>query len=230
MKISDLPNSEKPRERLIKYGVDKLSDTEILSIILRTGTKNTSVKDLSTILLKQINGIDKLYNITFKDLSKIKGIGNSKACSIIASLELGKRLSMKKYENIKLNNSENIFNYIKDYFNNINQEVFIVICLDSKKNLISYREIFRGTLNESIIHPREIFKYAYEVSASSIVIVHNHPSKDVTPSKEDIEITRIITEISKIMKISLIDHLIIGNNNYYSFYNDGRINNEKIIF
>lgn len=223
MRIVDLPNDEKPRERLIKYGVDYLSNIELLSIILRTGTKNKSVIDLSSEILKDIETINNIEDLTINKLIKIKGLGTSKACTLLSSIELGKRLSEYKTNNDKLNNSEVLYCFLKNIYRNIKQEIFIVICLDSKKKLINYKKIFKGTLDEVNVHPREILKYAVLESAHSIIICHNHPSGDVWPSEEDKKITKIIKESCNIFNIPLLDHIIYSKDKYYSFYVNGEL-------
>lgn len=214
--IKELSNNEKPRERLKNYGVSSLSNEELISIILRTGTKSLSVKDLSQNILKEISD---LKDLTINKLLQIKGIGEVKAITLIASIELGKRLYTKSIikKDIKLTNVESVYSLFKDYFNDLKQEQFIVIYLDTKKKLIDYKILFIGTIDQSTVHPREIFKNAYLMSASFIICIHNHPSGVSSPSNEDILLTSKLYEISKLMLIPLLDHLIIGNNEYYSF-------------
>ncbi len=219
--IKDIPKSERPRERLKKYGRENISNEELLSIILNTGTKNKSVKDISNLILSKINDIADLKDITLNSLKQIDGIGEVKAIKILASIELGKRVYMdKNLVNIKMDTPEKIYNYMKNEVEGKNQEYFYAIYLDSKKNLIDKKLLFIGTLNKSIVHPREIFKYAYLLSASSIICVHNHPSGDTIPSKEDLNLTKALVEIGKIQGINIIDHIIIGKN-YYSLYQNG---------
>lgn len=219
--IKDIPKSERPRERLKKYGRENISNEELLSIILNTGTKNKSVKDISNLILSKINDITDLKDITLNSLKQIDGIGEIKAIKILASIELGKRVYMdKNLVNIKMDTPEKIYNYMKNEVEGKNQEYFYAIYLDSKKNLIDKKLLFIGTLNKSIVHPREIFKYAYLLSASSIICVHNHPSGDTIPSKEDLNLTKALVEIGKIQGINIIDHIIIGKN-YYSLYQNG---------
>lgn len=219
--IKDIPKSERPRERLKKYGGENISNEELLSIILNTGTKNKSVKDISNLILSKINDITDLKDITLNSLKQIDGIGEVKAIKILASIELGKRVYMdKNLVNIKMDTPEKIYNYMKNEVEGKNQEYFYAIYLDSKKNLIDKKLLFIGTLNKSIVHPREIFKYAYLLSASSIICVHNHPSGDTIPSKEDLNLTKALVEIGKIQGINIIDHIIIGKN-YYSLYQNG---------
>ncbi len=217
--IKDIIKSERPRERLLNAGASSLSNEELLSIILKTGTKNISVKDLSRTVLNEIHDITNLRDITYNKLIKIKGIGSVKAIELLASLELGRRVyytSLK--DKVKLNNSSIIFNYFKNLFINETQENFYALYLNTKMELISYKLLFKGTINTSVVHPREIFRHAFLESAYSVIVIHNHPSNNTTPSNEDTELTNKLFEIGNIMSIPLLDHIIIGKDNYYSFY------------
>ncbi len=217
--IKDIIKSERPRERLLEVGEKSLSNEELLSIILKTGTKNISVKDLSRKILNEIKDISNLKDMTYNKLIKIKGIGTVKAIEILASLELGRRVYYKNVkQKVKLNNTTLVFEQFKNLFINETQENFYALYLNTKTELISYKLLFKGTINTSVVHPREIFKYAFLESASSIIVIHNHPSNNTTPSKEDIELTNKLFEIGNIMAIPVIDHIIIGIDNYYSFY------------
>ena len=226
IKIKDMANDEKPRERLMSVGVSNLSNEELISIILKSGTKGYSVKQISSLVMSEYKNLDNLKNITVNKLSLIKGIGKVKAIELVASLELGKRVYYKKEKtDIILNNSELIYEYFKDLYYHEKQENFYAIYLDTKNKLISYRLLFKGTLDSSSVHPREIFKYAFLESAHSIIVMHNHPSGDATPSNQDIEITKHLIDTGKIIGIPVIDHIIIGNEKYYSFYEN--MNNLK---
>jgi len=227
MKFKEIIQEEKPREKLKRQGVESLSDSELLSILLRTGSKNESVDELSTRILKEIGGLNKLSNMSLNMLIKIKGIKLSKASTILTALELNKRIHDKENKNIKLNSTTKIFNYYKNEFKNMKQEKFYVLLYDAKLNLIERKELYKGTLDSVNVHPREIFKEAILESASSIIVMHNHPSGDTTPSKEDIEITRKIEETGKIVGIKLLDHIIISHKEYYSFY-ENRIKEETL--
>ena len=219
--IKDLPPLERPRERFLKYGKSSLSNEELLSIVLKSGTKDTSVKELSNNILKEIKDITNLKDMTINSLSKIKGIGEVKAITLLAAIELGKRVYEEKYnKTIKLDTSDKIYNYIKTDFSYKKQEFFYCLYLDSKKYLIEKKLLFIGTLNNATVHPREIFKNAYLLSADTLVCIHNHPSGDVLPSKEDLILTKKLQEIGKIQGINVINHIIVGNNNYYSFYDN----------
>ena len=217
--IKDIKKEERPRERLIQYGVESLSNEELLSIILKTGTKDYSVKTLAKLVLKEINDISSLKDMTINKLMSIKGIGKVKAIEILAALELGKRVYyLKKNNDIILNNTTKVFEYFRYMLMYERQENFIAVYLDTKSRIISYKILFKGTLNTSCVHPREIFKYAFLESAYSIIVIHNHPSGEVDPSIQDIELTNKLFEISMVIGIPIIDHIIVGKEKYYSFY------------
>ncbi len=216
-----------PRERLLYYGSSSLSNEELLMIILKTGTKKYSVKELANILLTTIGGITQFKNITINKIIKIDGIGKVKAIELLAIIELSKRINAPTTETDIFNctNPINIINYFNYLFSDKKQEEFYVIYLDNKKKYLDKLKLFIGSINLSIVHPREVFKNAYLLSASFIICIHNHPSGDATPSKEDIIITKKLNEIGNIHGIPLIDHIIIGKNNYYSFYQDKNVIN-----
>lgn len=221
--IKDIPLDERPRERLINKGVKYLSNEELLAILLKTGTKDYSVKDLANNILKQLDNINNLKAINMESLIKIKGIGKAKACEILAAVELGKRLN-KKIDNlnqIKVYSSDSIYEYFKYKLSEELQEHFYCVYLDTKNKIIKDKLLFIGTINESLVHPREIFKEAYLLSASSVICVHNHPSGNVNPSNNDIIITKQLIEVGKILGIRVLDHIIIGKDSYYSFNDNG---------
>lgn len=221
--LKNIPKNERPRERFIKYGVENLQTSELISIILNTGTKDKSVIELSNNILNNIDDISELKYMSLNKLKTINGIGNVKAIKLLSAIELGRRVYYEKnMVKLKMNSSEKVYNYMKTKFNDNKQEYFYALYLDNKKNLIDKKLLFIGTINKSIVHPREIFKYAYLLSASSIICVHNHPSGDVTPSKEDILLTKSLVEIGEIQGIKVIDHLVIGKY-YYSFFENGNI-------
>ncbi len=225
--FKNLPNEEKPRERLKKYGRDNLSNEELLAIVLKTGTHDIPVDELAKNLLVELGSITKLKDVSLAKLLSIKGIGEVKALTLYAMIELGKRI----YKNVnltkryKLSNPEDIINYYNDTLIDKKQEEFHVLYLDSNNNIITTKRLFIGTINRSIVHPREIFKEAYLNSACKIVCIHNHPTGNITPSKEDIFITRTIDEIGRIHDIKLLDHLIIGKDSYFSFYENKYLKN-----
>lgn len=210
---------ERPRERLERYGASKLTTEELIAIIIKTGTKECSSKVLASNILSNLKKISDFTDISINTLTDIKGIGKTKAITLLAAIELGKRVySDEKREFISFLDASSIFNYYRIKFFNKKQEYFYVIYLDNQKNFIIDKELFIGTINMSVVHPREIFKEAYINSASYIICLHNHPSGDPLPSKEDINLTNRISEIGKIVAIPLLDHIVIGSNTYYSFY------------
>lgn len=223
--IKDLPSNSKPRERLMNYGKENISDEELLAIILRCGYKNVNVKSLSLNMLKEIGTLSNLKDITLKELTSIKGIGLTKAISILASIELGKRVYFDSNKNkVKLNNSNIIYEKYNSYFIDKKQEILLCLYLDKSFHLIEEKVLFKGTIDKSLIHPREIFKYAVKLSSSYFVLIHNHPSGNIEPSNDDIYITQNINELSKMMGIKLIDHIIISSNGYISFKEAGIFN------
>lgn len=223
--FKSLPDCEKPRERLYMYGSENLSNEELISIILKTGTKNISVKELSLKLLENVGDISKLKDIGINTLMSIDGIGKVKAIEIKAALELGKRVYMNNdmLDKIVFDCSKTIYNYFVNILVDKKQEYFYCVYVDTKSKYIDKKCLFIGTINSSVVHPREVFKEAYLVSASGIICVHNHPSGDSTPSKEDKMITKKLKEISIIHGIKLLDHIIIGNGNYFSFYDNNML-------
>ncbi len=220
MKIRDLPDSSKPRERFLKHGKEVLSDAELFAIILRIGSPNENVIEMSNRLIKEY-GLENLFDCSLKELQEIKGIGPSKAMQILAMSELGKRYSQSKNPITKIASAEDVYNYFKDKLSSEKQENFYVLILNIKNQIIKEEFISRGILDSSIIHPREIFKPAIKNSASKIILVHNHPSGNANPSEEDIEITKKLIEAGKMIDIKILDHVIIGDGKWWSWVEDG---------
>ena len=219
-KIKELPTTERPRERLKEVGVNNLTDKEILSIILKTGTKDKNVNELSLDILNKYKLFD-LKNITINELTSIKGIGEVKAIELLSAIELGKRIFLRDSKKLlKLDNASKIYESSKYLFNGLKQEYFYCYYFNNKQELINKKLIFIGTINSATTHTREIFKEAYLLSASSIVCLHNHPSNDITPSKADILFTEHLIKTGNIQGIPVLDHIIVGDNNYYSFYDN----------
>ncbi|MCI5835294.1 MAG: DNA repair protein RadC [Firmicutes bacterium] len=225
VKIKEIPVNDRPRERLINSGSNTLSNEELLAIILDTGTKDKSAKDLAISVLSKINHISELKDINYQNLISIKGIGISKATKILSLIELSKRINVKleTLNNIKANNSKVIYEYFKDKLMDEKQEYFYCLYLNNKKRIIKNKLLYIGTINQTLIHPRDIFKEAYLLSASAIICIHNHPSGNTAPSKEDIMMTKNLKEVGLIMGINVVDHIIIGKNSYYSFFENGDI-------
>ncbi len=222
MIVKDIMVNDRPRERLVNYGCSVMSNEELLAVIIGSGTNNMSVKELALNVLNKFDKINDLKIVSYDELIKIKGIGCAKACQILACIELGKRI-YSKYENIKeikVTSALEIYEYYK-YLCVKKQEHFFCVYLDNKNKIISEKLLYIGTINESLIHPRDIFKEAYLNSAVSFICVHNHPSGEVTPSSNDIQFTNMLIETSNYLGIRLLDHIIIGNG-YYSFAEDGK--------
>ncbi len=221
MLIKDLPECEKPRERMLEYGVENLSNVDLLSIILRNGIKDISVKEVAINILNNVESINDLSSLGVRELSNIKGVGPVKAITLLASIELGKRVSIKEAKsNMSLSNKEKIHEVFKKFFINENQERFLAIFLDNKKCLINYKILFIGTNNASIAHPREVFMEAIKANASAVVVMHNHPSGNVLPSEEDKNITEKLIQSGHMLGIPLLDHIITNGEEYYSFYDE----------
>ena len=217
IKMKELPKAERPIERLIDKGCDYLSNEDLLTILINSGSKENSAREIASLILKECDG--DLSRVNYSNLKNIKGIGNKKSATILAALELGKRFSMKvrSISNIQITSSNIVFDYYRNIFLDKKQEYFYCVYLDSTKRVICDKLLFIGTLDYSLVHPREVFKEAISYSASSIICIHNHPSGNVLPSKNDILITNKLSEIGDIMGIKVIDHVIIGHNKYYSF-------------
>jgi len=221
-RIKDLPEEEKPREKAKKVGFENLSLVDLLSILLRTGTKSLSVKDVSIELLNEINGLEGLQTLRLPTLTKIKGIGETKAITILAAVELGKRMKEKKLpKKIQIKETKDVYKYYQNAFVEEAQEKFFVLFLSSKNEVINEKIIFTGTANQSFVHPRDIFKEAILNNAVRILCIHNHPSGDTTPSKEDLEVTKRLKECGTLLGIPVLDHVILGRDSYYSFLEKG---------
>lgn len=220
MKIRDLPDLEKPRERLCKYGTRYLSNEELIAILLRTGDKGVNVKELSNNVLVKLKSISDIDKMTVNELTSIKGIGKVKAITLLAAAEFGKRVMSKSFnENVVLSNAR----VINDYFANMimgEKEKLLVILLDNKKRLISYMVMYEGTSDEVCASPKEIFNYAIKERATCMVLMHNHPSGVIVPSNADIELTRNMGLSGQMLGINVVDHIITNGKEFYSFYEE----------
>ncbi len=213
--IKSLPIEENPREKAITYGIETLNNIELLALILRTGNKNENVIELASRLLNEIGGISKMNNVNYSFLTGLKGIKQAKAVELMAVIELSKRISSNISSDIRIHDPYHIFNYLKKIMF-LKQEHFIVLCLDNQNKLIKEKTVFVGSLNMSVVTPREVFKEAISMNSAKIALVHNHPSGHAIPSQEDIQITNNFIELGKMMSIEVIDHIIIGWNQFYS--------------
>ena len=219
--IKELPVYERPREKLLRNGISSLSNMELLAIIIKNGTKGKSAIEISDEILKSLNSLKYLNRLELLELTKIKGLGEVKAMEILASIELGKRIAMEKTYRKKLMSPTEIFN---EYKHDLEYPVehFVALYFDAKCHVICKKEIFVGDIKTLALNPNEIFKYAIKIGAPAVVIMHNHPTGDPTPSKADIEFTNLVKDISEITNITLLDHIIVGTH-YYSFGEDGKI-------
>ena len=213
MKIKDLPKIDRPREKLEKYGVKKLTEFELLAILLGSGIKGLNVIQLSKKILSIIQKIG-IKKITLEDLLKIKGMGKAKASQILATIELGRRLQADKRREIL--SAEDIWNLCAD-IRDSKKEHFAAFYIDTQNCLIERQIISIGTLNASLVHPREVFEPAVRLFASSVILTHNHPSGNCEPSQDDIEITKRLTEAGKILGMDIADHVIITKDKFLSF-------------
>lgn len=225
IKVIDIPKEERPIEKLLMSGPEILSNAELLAVILRTGTRGENVISLSTRILSEFDGLNGLLDIGISEITSIKGIKNIKASQILAMGELFRRFNSLNLirEDKSVSSPRDIAKLLMNEMMSLRQEILKLIMLDTKNNIIGIKDVFKGSLNTSIVHPREIFKEALKKSSSSIIICHNHPSGDPTPSKEDINITLRLKECSKIIGIDLLDHLIIGKDKFVSLKEKGII-------
>jgi DNA repair protein RadC len=220
--IRDVPKEERPRERFIRYGPKSLSNQELLAILLRTGTRSESVLQLAQRLLIRFEGLHLLKDATLEELTKIEGIGEAKAIQILAAIELGRRIgNIAQQERYVIRSPEDGARYLMEEMRFLTQEHFVCLYLKTKNQVIHKQTVFIGSLNASIVHPREIFKEGLKRSAASIICFHNHPSGDPTPSREDIDVTKRLKECGKILGIELLDHIIIGDRKYISLKEKG---------
>ncbi len=216
--IRELPEEERPREKLLRLGATFLSNSELLAILIGTGAKNISAIMLAhRILSMDKKGIANLTECNVSELCDIPGIGLAKSAQIVAAIELGKRISTKpKEKRIPINQPEVVADLFMEEMRYFKKEFFKVLLLNVKNEIITVEDTSIGDLSSSIVHPREVFFGAVKKSAASIILVHNHPSGNPTPSKNDIEITQRLVEAGRILGIIVIDHLIIGDGSYVS--------------
>lgn len=227
--IKEMPEDERPQEKLIKFGPDYLSNAELLALIIRTGnSKGDSAIDTATKVLRSLrtandkNGLNSLKNANLSSLMEIDGIGEAKAAMILAAVQLGIRLAVSSSgTKIRVTSPSIAANYVLTEMSVLEQEHFRIMTLNTKKEINFIREISKGTINMTIVHAREVFRAAISDNAHSIILLHNHPTGDPSPSKEDIGLTKSLIEASKIIGIDILDHIIIGDNRYFSFLEEG---------
>lgn len=220
--MKDVPNEERPRERLIREGANSLSNRELLAIILRSGTKNESVLRLSERLISHFEGLDLLRDVSVEELRKVRGIGTAKAVQLLASFEVGRRMARLRTEaHYTVRSPEDGANFVMEEMRVLKQEHFIALFLNTKNQVLHKTTIFIGSLNSSIVHPREVFKEAVRRSAAAIICFHNHPSGDPSPSREDIEVTKRLVSCGRILGVDVLDHIVIGDRKFVSLKQKG---------
>lgn len=218
LSVKEMAPEERPREKMLAKGEKSLSNTELLAILLRTGTKDKNAIELANYIInKDLQGLRYLQDMTIEELCEIDGIGISKATQLKAALELGIRVASAKPNNYKVKNPWDIYKYYMDSLRYNKKEIFKVVLLNTKNEIISDLDVSIGTLNASLVHPREVFREAIKRSTNKIILMHNHPSGSVEPSNEDKNITTRLIKCGELIGIEVIDHIIIGDGLYFSF-------------
>jgi len=216
MKIKDLPDSSKPRERFLKHGPEALSDAELFAIILRTGLVGENVMEMSNRLISKF-GLVNLFDCSLKELQQIKGIGPNKAMQLLAMSELGKRYNQEKNAVKKITCAEDVFKLFHTRLRDKKQEHFYLVMLNNQNNIMGEQLVTMGTLDSSVIDSREIFKHVIKNSIAKVILVHNHPGGNPNPSEEDLEVTRKLIEVGDLLGIKVLDHVIIGREGFWSW-------------
>ena len=215
--IRDLPQEERPRERLRNYGPSSLSNAELLAIILRTGTQSESVLNLSTRLMSQFGGLSGLARASYEELCSVYGFGEAKTAQVMAAFELSKRaMSLQENERPIINSPRDVANLLQGEMAFLEQEHIRVLLLNTRNRVQSIHEVYKGSVNSAVIRAGEVFRDAVRSNASAIILVHNHPSGDPAPSGEDVQITRQILDAGKLLDIEVLDHVILAQRGFVS--------------
>lgn len=211
IRIKDLPDSERPRERLIEKGADALKHSELIAILLRTGMKGVSAIQVGEQMLQKFGTLDNLARASVTDLRQVKGVGRDKAVTLVAAFTLARKMAAEiRRESPMLDNPDAIADLLREENRAYEVEHFQVVLLNTRRRLIDVAQVSKGTLDTILVHPREVFKSAIAANASAIVLVHNHPSGDPTPSEADIKVTRDLIRAGQVLKIEVLDHVILG--------------------
>ncbi|NLL42290.1 MAG: DNA repair protein RadC [Firmicutes bacterium] len=222
VRMKDVPKEERPRERLIRHGAERLANRELLAILLRTGTRSESALMLAERLLSRFGSLPELAQTSYEELLAVNGIGPAKAADILAAFELAKRLgeSRMEFEGV-VNCPQDAAQLVLTDLSHADKEHFMIIMLNTKHRVIAKKVISIGHLHASLVHPREMFKEAIKRSSAAVILVHNHPSGDLTPSRDDISTTERLRDVGDMLGIEVLDHIIVGNNRYLSFREQG---------
>ena len=211
IRIKDLPDSERPRERLVAHGADALKTSELIAILLRTGMKGVSAIQVAEQLLQKFGTLDNLSRAGLEDLQQIKGVGRDKSIALKSAFTLARRIALEfRSEGPTLDNPESIASLLREENRAYEVEHFQVVLLNTRRKLIRVAQVSQGTLDTILVHPREVFRAAISASASAIILVHNHPSGDPTPSEADVKVTRDLIRAGQVLKIDVLDHIILG--------------------
>jgi len=228
--IKSWPEDERPRERLLKFGADELSTAQLIAIILRSGSRQKSALELARELLTHFSSVKEIEGASLAEFSKIKGIGSAKLAQLKAAFELGRRLMSSEAEDgsgkPSFKTSRDVFDYYRPKFFGLKKERFLCAMLDTKNRIFKETIVSEGTLTSSLVHPREVFRNAIKEASASVLFLHNHPSGDTTPSRDDITITERLVETGKIVGIEVLDHIIISDSGYLSLFEKGYINSK----
>lgn len=217
MKVKEMKLEQRPREKALRFGLKSLSDQELLAVILQSGNKKHNVLEIADDVLQMTEGLVKLFDLHPNALMEISGVREVKALQLLAGIELCRRALQAKAYQVAIHSPDDLVQWFQVEYGYSKQEHFIAVYLDTKGKIISHHVLFIGTLNESCVHPRNIFKEAFLENACSVMVLHNHPSGDVSPSKEDVSFTKKMEEIAKMMNVQFLDHLIIGKDDWFSF-------------
>jgi DNA repair protein RadC len=220
--IKDLPRAQRPRERLLEAGEDHLSDVELLAIIIRNGSGKETALDLAARLLSTYGNFRSLADCTAGELTRVNGIGPAKAAQIKAALAIARRYASERLEpGTVVSGSQQLFDYMRQKLRGLKKETFYSLMLDTKHRVIRQEQVAVGSLNESVVHPREVFKSAIRESAARVVFVHNHPSGNPEPSPQDRRLTARLCQAGELVGIQVLDHIIVGDDGYFSFAEHG---------
>lgn len=217
--MKNLPESEQPYEKYVLHGEESLSDAELLAIILKSGTKEANSLDIAREILKgNHNNLLNLYDLSYRDLMQFSGVGKVKAIQLKAVAELSRRISKTNSGyRLRMDNPESIADYYMEQLRHAKQEQLLCAFFDAKNNFLGDVVVSKGAVNYAYVSPRDIFRYAFDYEAVMFILLHNHPSGDPTPSEDDLHITRRIEKGAQILQLELVDHIIVGDNRYYSF-------------